>query len=83
MGKVLKWIEKQGGAKKMEELSAEKSKLLYDVIDGSDGFYVNKVHKSCRSRVNVTFRLKDGQEMEDKFLKGAQELGMMQLKGHR
>lgn len=67
----------------MEKLSEVKSQILYDVIDESEGFYINEVHPSCRSRTNVTFKIKGGEEMEKKFLKIAAELKMIQLKGHR
>jgi phosphoserine aminotransferase len=35
-----------------------------------------------RSRMNVPFRLRD-QKLDEAFLKGAKERGMVQLKGHR
>lgn len=40
MGLVLQWIKNCGGAEVMEQNSAAKSKLIYDLIDGSNGFYV-------------------------------------------
>lgn len=68
----------------MEKLSAIKSQLVYDVIDDSEGFYVNEVHLNCRSRINVTFKIKGGPDVEKKFVKLAEEqLNMIQLKGHR
>ena len=35
----LQWIQKHGGLDGMEKLSRQKSGLIYDVIDKSDGFY--------------------------------------------
>jgi phosphoserine aminotransferase len=35
----LQWIQKHGGLDAMEKLSQEKSGLIYDVIDKSNGFY--------------------------------------------
>jgi len=40
------------------------------------------VRKEDRSRMNVPFRLRDP-SLDDAFLKGAKERGMVQLKGHR
>lgn len=67
----------------MEKLCRIKSEILYNLIDDSDGFFINEVHPTCRSRINVTFRIKGGKEVEDKFLELAQKAGMIQLKGHR
>lgn len=67
----------------MDKLAQVKSDILYNLIEDSGGFYVNEVHPTCRSRTNVTFRIKGGKEVEDKFLDLAQKGGMIQLKGHR
>ncbi|KAK7598358.1 hypothetical protein V9T40_006593 [Parthenolecanium corni] len=82
-GKVLKHVKKVGGIQAMEKLCRIKSEILYNLIDDSDGFFINEVHPTCRSRINVTFRIKGGKEVEDKFLELAQKAGMIQLKGHR
>jgi phosphoserine aminotransferase len=65
----------------MEARNLEKSKLLYDAIDSS-GFYLNKVERGSRSRMNVPFFLADESRNED-FLAGAKARGMVQLKGHK
>ena len=51
------------------------------MIDGS-GFYRNAVARPDRSRMNVTFTLADT-SLDAAFLAGAEERGMIQLKGHR
>lgn len=83
MWRVLEWIKKRGGLKGMEEKSAEKSSLLYDIIDQSNGFYACPVKKEHRSRLNVPFTIPGHPELESLFLKEAESLGMIQLKGHR
>lgn len=81
---MLKWIKRLGGIKAMNENSAKKSELLYNAIEGSNGFYTCPVDKPYRSRMNVVFRVGGGNEtLEKEFLKGAEALGMLQLKGHR
>ena len=65
----------------MEKRNKEKAYLLYNYIDSSD-FYSNPVDPSCRSRMNVPFFLPDDQ-LNGAFLKGAEERGLVQLKGHR
>jgi phosphoserine aminotransferase len=80
-GLVFKWLKRQGGLKEIEARNLEKSKLLYDTIDAS-GFYLNKVERDSRSRMNVPFFLVDESRNED-FLAGAKARGLMQLKGHK
>ncbi len=80
-GLVFKWLKAQGGLAAIEKHNIAKSQLLYDHLDKSS-FYKNSVDKKDRSRMNVPFTLKDA-ALDDAFLKGAEKLGMVQLKGHR
>jgi phosphoserine aminotransferase len=80
-GLVFKWMKQQGGLAALEQRNIEKAKLLYDYLDSS-GFFRNPVAKEDRSRMNVPFTLKKP-ELDPVFLKGAEERGMVQLKGHR
>ena len=79
-GLVFKWLKQLGGVAEIERRNMRKAQLLYEVIDA--GFYRNPVAKEDRSRMNVPFRLPD-ERLDAPFLKGAQERGMVQLKGHR
>lgn len=81
-GEMLKWIKKQGGIKVLEKLAIEKSGLLYTAIEKSDGYYNCPVEESCRSRMNVVFRLPTP-ELEDQFLAEGEKIGLVNLKGHR
>ena len=80
-GLVFKWIKQQGGLAALEQKNIAKAKLLYDLLDASR-FFRNPVAKEDRSRMNVPFTLKKP-ELDSVFLKGAEERGMVQLKGHR
>jgi phosphoserine aminotransferase len=80
-GLVFKWLKQQGGLPSMEKQNIAKAKLLYDFLDSSQ-FFRNPVAKEDRSRMNVPFTLKDP-ALDDAFLKGAEQRGMVQLKGHR
>jgi phosphoserine aminotransferase len=80
-GLVFKWLKRQGGLVSMEKKNIEKAKLLYDYLDQSS-FFKNPVAKEDRSRMNVPFTLKD-KALDEAFLKGAAERGLVQLKGHR
>jgi phosphoserine aminotransferase len=80
---VTKWlITDIGGMVKMEAQNRAKAKLLYDVIDSSNGFYAGHAQPAVRSMMNVSFRL-PSDEMTNKFVKGAEEQAMTDLKGHR
>ena len=79
-GLVFKWLKQLGGVAEIERRNLRKAQLLYGVIDA--GFYRNPVAKEDRSRMNVPFRLPD-ERLDAPFLKGAEERGMVQLKGHR
>ena len=80
-GLVFKWLKAGGGLAAMERRNIAKAQLLYDYLDGS-GFFNNAVRKSDRSRMNVTFRLRE-EKLDADFLKAAKAAGMVQLKGHR
>lgn len=72
-----------GGLEAVAKINAAKAKVLYDAIDSSNGFYTNPVEKSVRSMMNVPFIIPGREDLEKAFLKGAEKLGMVQLKGHR
>ncbi len=80
-GLTFKWLKSQGGVAAMEARNIEKSKLLYEAIDQSS-LYVNRVAQDCRSRMNIPFFLSD-ETLNDAFLAGAREHGLLQLKGHK
>ena len=80
-GLVFKWIKAQGGVAAIEAANIAKAELLYGYLDGS-GFYRNLVHKPLRSRMNVPFVLRD-ESFNDAFLAGAEEAGLLALKGHK
>jgi len=80
-GLVFEWLKDQGGVAAIEKRNIAKAKLIYDCLDESE-FYQSGVRKEDRSRMNVPFKLRDS-TLDEAFLKGAKERGMVQLKGHR
>jgi phosphoserine aminotransferase len=80
-GLVFKWLKQLGGLASIEKANIQKSKLLYDFLDSSS-FFKNPIAKEDRSRMNVPFTLKDS-SLDGAFLKGAEQRGLVQLKGHR
>ncbi|HSI43335.1 MAG TPA: 3-phosphoserine/phosphohydroxythreonine transaminase [Methylotenera sp.] len=80
-GLVFEWLLAQGGVEAIEQKNIAKAKLLYDYIDSTD-FYANNIALNNRSRMNIPFTLQD-ESLNDAFLKGAADNGLLQLKGHR
>lgn len=81
-GLVFKNLKHNGGVAAIEASNQRKAQRLYSVIDGSDGFYRNRVDPACRSRMNVPFFLAND-VLEADFLKQANSHGLIGLKGHR
>lgn len=79
---VFQWISTMGGPSAMANRSVLRSAALYQVIDGSNGFYRCAVPPSCRSHVNVCFTLED-EKLTAKFFDTAAEHGFINLKGHK
>lgn len=94
LGKVLHWIEKNGGAEGMLKRNKEKADYLYSFLDSSD-FYHATAQVGSRSLMNVPFLTKYStgatdeaslakeKEINDKFVKEAAAAGLVNLKGHR
>ncbi|CAL4322486.1 Phosphoserine aminotransferase [Buchnera aphidicola (Eriosoma lanigerum)] len=80
-GLVFKWLIKQGGIEKIEKINQKKAFLLYSIIDNSE-FYINYVHPSNRSIMNVVFWLTDS-SLESLFLKESNNFGLLFLKNHK
>lgn len=79
---VLDWAKEQGGIEKIAEINHQKSKLIYDAIDESNGFYKGHARPDSRSHMNVTFNLPT-EEAEKQFLAEAKAAGFVGLNGHR
>jgi phosphoserine aminotransferase len=81
-GRMAAWILRNGGVKDMAMRNARKSSALYEVIDGSGGFYVGAARAQDRSAVNVGFRCATP-ELDARFTAEATKQGMVGLEGHR
>ena len=89
-GLVFKWLKRRPAAIGRPDLSPlaaielqniDKAKLLYDALDASS-FYATRVAVEDRSRMNVTFRLRDD-ALTMRFVADAAAAGLKGLKGHR
>ncbi len=82
IGKVLKWVKRNGGVAQMNRNAVQRSGILYDAIDASGGYYSCPVDPQARSLMNVVFRLPN-EDLENKFLDQAEAEGLANLAGHR
>jgi phosphoserine aminotransferase len=80
-GLVFKWLRRQGGLEEVGRRNRAKAELLYRTIDESP-FYRCPVEPSCRSWMNVVFRLAEP-ALEPAFLTASRAAGLANLAGHR
>jgi phosphoserine aminotransferase len=81
LGLVLEWLKGQGGLAAIEAVNLRKSAKLYQAIDDSP-FYSNPVDVTCRSRMNVPFKIANT-DLEKTFIAEARSAGLANLEGHR
>lgn len=80
-GLIFQWLKEQGGLDAVKRINDAKQKALYSAIDGSE-LYNNPINVADRSWMNIPFRLVDDR-LDKPFLAGAEERGLLNLKGHR
>jgi len=78
---VTRWIKKMGKATLYKQ-NVDKAAQLYTAIDNSGGWYKGTAVHTCRSDMNVTFRLPT-EKLESAFVAEATKAGFNGLKGHR
>jgi phosphoserine aminotransferase len=80
---VFEELRAKGGVEAKARENAEKARKVYEALDQSGGFYIPKVAKPWRSKMNVVFVIAGGKEVEVRFISEAGERGIKQIKGHR
>lgn len=87
MQRTLDLFSEEDGSPRLAGQAAESKKkadMLYSVMDEHSSIYQVVPDKSIRSRMNLCFRVKGGDaEAEKTFLKGAENRGLLGIKGHR
>ncbi|WP_159799084.1 3-phosphoserine/phosphohydroxythreonine transaminase [Flavobacterium sp. MK4S-17] len=78
---TLQWLKNKGGIAAMEKLNDKKAALLYNEIDRNP-LFTGTAHTEDRSKMNVTFLLKDEAHTEQ-FDRLWKEAGISGLNGHR
>ncbi|MFX1265600.1 MAG: 3-phosphoserine/phosphohydroxythreonine transaminase [Promethearchaeota archaeon] len=79
---ALEYWKEFGGIEKIEKQNREKAKILYDVIDSSEGFYRGHARADSRSLMNVTFTM-ESSDLEAKAVADGLLRDLVGLKGHR
>lgn len=79
---VLERLKELGGIASIEKQNRKKAKMVYDIIDKSNGFYKGVAKKESRSLMNITFNLATP-ELEAKCVEEGKNKGLIGLKGHR
>ena len=86
-GEVMRGLlatHRDSGLGGQEELANKKAKILYDVLDSHSDVYQVVPDKSVRSRMNLCFRIRNGDDtQETAFLEYAEAQLLQGLKGHR
>lgn len=82
-GLVLQHLKKMGGIAEMHAINSRKAKVLYDLVDASNGFYESPVAPDARSNMNVPFTIPSSPDLEKLFISEADAVGLKTLKGHR
>lgn len=78
----ISYMNQVGGIEYYDRMAEIKSRMLYDLIDSSDGYYVNRTDKKFRSRMNVNFRIEGDRQLESKLIEEAAKVGVVNIKGH-
>ena len=79
LGLIFQWLKEQGGLEAVKRVNDAKQKALYSAIDASE-LYTNPINVADRSWMNIPFRLADDR-LDKPFLAGAEERGLLNLKG--
>ena len=56
--------------------------MLYELLDNSNGYYINRTEKRFRSRMNVNFRIEGDKSLEAKLVEEAAQNNIVHIKGH-
>lgn len=80
----MRWLKNEGGVNSAYKRNIEKAGILYNEIERNKLFKSSVANEEDRSIMNVTFIMTDNyKDKEEDFLKYAQSLGIVGIKGHR
>ena len=81
-GLNVSYMNQKGGLALFDREAEIKSNMLYDLIDKSNGYYINRTEKKFRSRINVNFRIEGDRSLEKKLIAEAEKNKIVNIAGH-
>lgn len=81
-GLNVSYMNQRGGIPVYQRETEIKAKMLYDTLDASGGYYVNKTDKAFRSLNNVNFRIPKNRDLEKKLMTEAEQYRILNIAGH-
>lgn len=81
-GLNVSYMNQKGGTSFYDRMADAKSRMIYDLIDKSDGYYVNKTDPNFRSRMNITLRIEKDHTLEKKIIQDALKNHIINISGH-
>ncbi len=82
LGRMLEWIEEEGGLDEMERRTRERARIVYEALEAHPDVYRLPAAREDRSLVNVVFRTRDD-ATDRELLAAARARGLVGLEGHR
>ena len=76
------YMNQMGGLDHFERMAIAKSTMLYDFLDSTNGYYVNRTQKEYRSKCNANFRIEKNRQLEEKLKKEAALVKVVNINGH-
>ena len=81
MGLNCSYMNQKGGIPTYDREADVRSQMLYNLIDASNGYYIQKTDKKFRSRMNCIFRMATP-ALEAKFIAEAEKNAIVNISGH-
>lgn len=81
-GMNVSYMNQKGGLEYFDSEAKVKSNMLYELLDNSNGYFVNRTEKRFRSRINVNFRIEGDRSLEAKLIKEADQNKIVNIAGH-
>lgn len=78
---VLEDCKAKGGVAAMRARATRRAWSVYDIIDASEGFYINDVEPEFRSTMTIPIKCKTP-EIEKRFAEESEKAGFYNLRGH-
>ena len=81
-GLNVSYMNQAGGLTHYDREANVRSQMLYELLDNSNGYYINRTEKRFRSRMNVNFRIEGDKSLEAKLVEEAAQNNIVHIKGH-